>query len=73
MKSTDKKKHSLSTIEYNWTADCSYSNLFLIRNMTISLFNYFYLLQFPEFAIIIGIIFAVLLFKNTVLFSCWNG
>lgn len=35
MKSTDKKKHSLSTCEYNWIAYCSYCNFFLIRNMTV--------------------------------------
>lgn len=62
MKSTDKKKHSLLTIEYNWIADCSYCNFFLIRNLTVWLFND--LLQFPEFAIIIGTIFAVYFFKN---------
>lgn len=69
MKSTDKKKHSLNTIEYNWIADCSYCNFFLIRNMTVWLFNGFYLyLQFPEFAIIIGTIFAVYFLKYCAVF-----
>lgn len=69
MKSTDKKKHSLMTIEYNWIADCSYCNFFLIRNMTVWLFNGFYLyLQFPEFAIIIGTIFAVYFLKYCAVF-----
>lgn len=57
------------TIEYNWIADCSYCNFFLIRNMTVWLFNDFYLyLQFPEFAIIIGTIFAVYFLKYCAVF-----
>lgn len=36
--------------------------------MTIWLFNDYLYLQFPEFVIIIGTIFAVYFFKNTVLF-----
>lgn len=47
------------SVEYNWITDCSYCNSFLIRNMTVWLFNDYLYLQFPEFAIIIGTIFAV--------------
>lgn len=63
MKPTDKKKERiLLTIEDNWITDCSYCNSFLIRNTTVWLFIDYLYLQFPEFAIIIGTIFAVYFF-----------
>lgn len=62
MKSTDKKKHSLST---------STTGLHTVLTVTSSWLGIWpfdcYLLQFPEFAIIIGTTFAVYFFKNTVL------
>lgn len=40
------EKRILLTIEHNWTADCSYFNCLLIRNMTVWLFNdYLYLVS----------------------------
>lgn len=62
MKSTDKKKHSLLTVEYNWITDCSLPSSWLgVWPFDCSM-TYLYL-QFPEFAIIIVTIFAVYFFK----------
>lgn len=66
------RKRILLTIEDNWITDCSYCNSFLIRNTTVWLFIDYLYLQFPEFAIIIGTIFAVYFFKILCYFSCWN-
>lgn len=61
-------RKSIHSFKCNWITDCSYCNFFLIWNMTVWLFNDYFYLQFPEFAIIIGTIFCCILSKKPVLF-----